>query len=240
MARLRIFAGPNGSGKSSLYSRLVDAGHFHRSIYINADEIQAGLASSQAVSFPFDHERRFFELLRKSPFLGHGLSEEAIAHIEGSPSHGLKLAKGAESGGYLAAAIAGAIRTLCVEEGKSFAFESVMSHPSKLGLLEEAHLHGFRNYLYFVTTENPDLNVERVRQRMKEGGHPVSEGKIRQRYARSMSLMGDAIARSDRAYLFDNSGPETILVASVNGGHRLTIESDIVPSWLAVMIHALK
>ncbi|HUX40248.1 MAG TPA: hypothetical protein VMV83_03685 [Rectinemataceae bacterium] len=239
MARLRIFAGPNGSGKSSLYSRLVDAGHFHRSIYINADEIQAGLASSKPVSFPLDQERRFFKLLRESPFVGHGLSEKALTRIEGNPSHGLRLAKGAESGGYLAAAIADAIRTLCVEEGKSFAFESVMSHPSKLSLLEEAHLHGFRNYLYFVTTENPDLNVERVQQRMREGGHPVSEEKIRQRYTRSMGLLRDAIARSDRAYLFDNSGPETFLVASVDGGHRLTIESDIVPSWLATLVHAL-
>ncbi len=46
--------------------------------------------------------------------------------------------------------------------------------------------------------------MDRVKQRVKNGGHPVEEIKIRERYFRTMHMLIDAIEVSDRAYLFDN------------------------------------
>lgn len=109
---------------------------------------------------------------------------------------------------YHAAAIAEWLRALLLEQRRSFTFETVMSHPSKVQFLSKARESGFRIYLYWVTTEDSFINVGRVENRAESGGHFVAPDKVRERYDRSFSLLPSAIEASDRAYLFDNSGSE--------------------------------
>ena len=80
-----------------------------------------------------------------------------------------------------------------------------MSHKSKIGLLREAKRPGSRTYLYFVFTDDPNLNVKRVDLREKAGGHGVAKAKILSRYQRSLDALPDAIRISDESYLIDNS-----------------------------------
>lgn len=107
-----------------------------------------------------------------------------------------------------------------------------MHHESKLELLDRSKKSVYRNYLYFVSTGDPSLNAERVKQRLTEGGHPVYLEKIAKRYERSMAQPPQAIRLSDRSYLFDNRGAESRLAASVLGGSELRLESDRVPEWV--------
>ena len=97
-----------------------------------------------------------------------------------------------------------------------------------------------------MTTEDPDINVDRVKQRVKNGGHPVEEIKIRERYFRTMHMLIDAIEVSDRAYLFDNSSNATKNMASyiceVTNGDTLIINPDFkgeFPIWFEkyVLVH---
>ena len=97
------------------------------------------------------------------------------------------------------------MRDKCLDEGVSFSFETVMSHPSKLEILQRAKSRGFLVIVYFVSTSDPRINVARVAQRVASGGHDVPEDRIIGRYARAMAQLPDAIAASDRTYLFDNS-----------------------------------
>ncbi len=53
-----------------------------------------------------------------------------------------------------------------------------MTHPSKLDFLREARIAGFRTYLYFVATEDPEINIGRVRARVQKNGHDVAHDKI--------------------------------------------------------------
>ena len=55
---------------------------------------------------------------------------------------------------------------------------SDFSHPSKLDLIGFAHLNNYKVYLYFIGTETPIMNLERVKERVKKGGHPVDGIKI--------------------------------------------------------------
>lgn len=96
-------------------------------------------------------------------------------------------------------------RRECLDQGLSFSFETVMSHRSKIEILEDARARGYAVVIYFVALENPDLNVERVRQRVLLGGHPVPEDRIAPRYRRCLELLPEALAQCDRAVLFDNS-----------------------------------
>jgi predicted ABC-type ATPase len=63
-------------------------------------------------------------------------------------------------------------RRECLGQGISFAFETVMSHPSKIEVLREARRRGYAVVIFFVALESPKLNVERVRQRVALGDIP--------------------------------------------------------------------
>ncbi|MGL4440156.1 MAG: zeta toxin family protein [Bosea sp. (in: a-proteobacteria)] len=96
-------------------------------------------------------------------------------------------------------------REACVRESRSFTFETVMSHPSKIELLRAAHTAGFFVQMYFVAVDDPLINVSRVANRVAKGGHDVPPDKIVERYHRVLQLAPTAISICDRAVIFDNS-----------------------------------
>ena len=115
----------------------------------------------------------------------------------------------------------------------TFTFETVMSHPSKVALLEQAQGMGYRTYLYYIATEDPDINISRVRSRVQRGGHAVPEEKIASRYHRSLDLLMDAIRHTNRAYVFDNSGEnrERTWIAEITDGQELEMKTDQMHAW---------
>lgn len=88
---------------------------------------------------------------------------------------------------------------------RRFSFETVFSHPSNLDIMKEAAASGYKVYLYFVSTESPEINKYRVALRVKKGGHDVPADRIEDRYYRSLSLLKEAIGISYQVYCFDNS-----------------------------------
>ena len=92
-----------------------------------------------------------------------------------------------------------------IDCGKSFCYETVMSHPSKLELFKNAKDMGFKIYSVFVCTNNPEINVSRVNARALQGGHNVDKEKIISRYYRSVELSKELESISDVFLKFDNS-----------------------------------
>lgn len=109
-----------------------------------------------------------------------------------------------------AQALADERRNECIKARRSFSFETVMSHPSKVDILVRAKEEGYTVLLYFVGTDDPQTNVERVALRVAQGGHPVPVEKIKDRWLRTMSMLQQAIRSSDRSFIFDNSVVGTI------------------------------
>jgi len=97
------------------------------------------------------------------------------------------------------------VRELCVKEGRSLAFETVLSMPDKIDFIERAKQAGFFVRLFFVGTDNPSINAKRVALRVMEGGHDVPISKIISRYTRSLANCLVAAHMADRAYVYDNS-----------------------------------
>ena len=79
--------------------------------------------------------------------------------------------------------------------------------------MKNAAANGYKVYLYFVSTESPEINIYRVSLRTEKGGHDVPPETIRRRYYRSLDLMFDAAQIAYQAYFFDNSGEEPRLFA---------------------------
>jgi predicted ABC-type ATPase len=134
---------------------------------------------------------------------------------------------------YRAAEIAAERRTSLLEARKSFATETVFSHPSKLDIITDAQDRGYMVIIMHLGVDDPDLSVERVRTRTEEGGHDVPEQKIRDRYARGQPLIRQAVLRADRGMVFDNSRlnePARLLLLFTAG--RLVQAEPVLPDWI--------
>lgn len=233
--RLRVFAGPNGSGKSTIHSLLRPE---WIGAYVNADDIEKALAqvgrldlNEFGLAGPTGPLReRITSHLATSTLLARHDLEGVAQQLSLSPDLELTLPPNRVNS-YVAAVLADAIRRELLEQGSTFTFETVMSSPDKIAFMQEAQGAGYRTYLYFVATDDAAINIERVRQRVQEGGHNVPEDKIRERYERSIALLDRACAAADRAYIFDNSGEAHELIAEVSGGDQLTLHTDQLPAW---------
>lgn len=233
--RLRIFAGPNGSGKSTIKAVVPD--HL-LGVYVNPDEIQKGLESSTEFDFcrfgieiTVDELRTFISISTLSKKVGFDRQIESFLVVRNQ----LRVAPSILTP-YLAAVIAAFIRERLLAERQSFTFETVMSSPDKVEVLRQGRSLGYRTYLYFIATEDPEINVSRVKRRVELGGHDVPKIKIVERYYRSLNLLLDAIRETDRAYVFDNSGNKQIWIAEITGGTEIEIKCDELPSWFKTTI----
>lgn len=113
----------------------------------------------------------------------------------------------------------------------SFSFETVFSHPAKIDILRRAQAAGFKTYMYFVATENPVINVNRIKERVALGGHDVPEEKTRSRYLRCMEQVRYALPYLNRAYFFDNSTEQSIYLAEYESEVGFSLHSELLPSW---------
>ena len=156
-------------------------------------------------------------------FINADLHErEQLGHI-GDPTQRSEAAR----------AWADAQRDAHLRAGQSFVSETVFSHPSKLQLIADARARGFEVALYVVCLDEPRRLLERVRQRVQEGGHGVPANKILERYPRTVENLRQAVRQVQLAMLFDAAdtgagGPH--LVASVVAG-QIQPHGPWLPAW---------
>ena len=233
--RLRVLAGPNGSGKSTIKDELKPE---WIGVFVNADEIERGLRETSGTldlkalgitGEPADALGRMQARLRRSTFAQSLGLHALVGSMTIDAALHLRVPEPYNS--YLASVLADAIRRELLDGGQTFTFETVMSSQDKVDFMKEARKRGYRVYLYFVATDDPEINLDRVRRRVKQGGHPVPAKKVRERYVRSIRLMTEACGVAHRAYVFDNSGSKHKLLVQVVDGHSMELDAATLPRW---------
>lgn len=232
--RLRVFAGPNGSGKTTLFKAF--AKRYNPGYFINADEYEQqlskgglidltpiGLKATQANLNSFSLTSEAKSLVEKAKSAGGTIDIEVRENFI--------VDRTKQSHSYEASYAAAFVRSLLFQSKRSFSFETVMSHESKLDAIRVAKKLGYRTYLYFVCTEDPEINIGRVANRVFKGGHPVDAARVRDRFKRTLNFLYPAISLVNRAYIFDNSGKHRItLIAEVFEGNLQT-KMGSLPQW---------
>ena len=104
-----------------------------------------------------------------------------------------------------AAKLAEARRESCLTAGQHFCFETVLSTDRTLKLLQRANEAGFFIRCYYVLTSKPEINVIRVSDRVRAGGHAVPADKIVSRYHKALKLIPELIPVCDICHIYDNS-----------------------------------
>lgn len=238
--RLRIFAGPNGSGKTTIVKKFPKK--IPLGIFVNADDLEKLLKEDGYINL------KSFGIRATTQEIREFINQNSITHkkLDGKnihlrfKIHNHKLTVRIKKiSSYIAADIAEFIRRKLLAAGKSFSFETVLSHKSKLEFLKHARREGYRIYLYYVATESPVININRVKIRVAKKGHAVDETRIKERYYRSLDLLLDTIKISNRAYLFDNSGKYYELIAEVTEGKEVAVNSinKDIPLWFTKYVY---
>ena len=129
-------------------------------------------------------------------------------------------------------------RAQLLVQGKSFVSETVFSHPSKLQLIAQAQARGFLVLLLVVALDQPERLVERVKQRVREGGHSVPKERILARYPRTLSLLAQAVRTADIAMLYDScdAAPGTHTLVAVCQQHSTKILHTPMPPWAQLVL----
>lgn len=229
--RLRMLAGPNGSGKSTLAAQLSSDYAVNLYRFVNADLLFAEVVQSHRTACPFSIDNaELVEFVAQStypreykrPFESGEIyiDEEDYLHFS---------ANGINS--YSVAIVADFFKEQYLKHRISFSFETVFSHPAKIDILKRAQTAGFKTYMYFVATENPVINVNRIKERVALGGHDVPEEKTRSRYLRCMEQVRYALPYLNRAYFFDNSTQQSLYLAEYESEVGFTLHSELLPSW---------
>lgn len=231
--KLRVIAGPNGSGKTTLFEYLQSDFDFRFGFILNPDDLDRRLSEAGMVdldSWGISTTTSELQISIQNHALGK-FDANQLPHVK----DGKLVVPSGFKPGYLTIAIADFLRYTWLENGSSFSFETVLSHPAKLQVLERARALGFRTYLYFVCTELPLINIERVMSRVATGGHAVPPEKIEARYHRSLGLLTKAIQASSRSFLFDNSGAAHRFIAELQDGQLMRIQEPL-PEWFVTSV----
>lgn len=131
-------------------------------------------------------------------------------------------------------------RLILLDNEITFAFETVFSNPDKLKFIELARSRGYIIQIVFITTNDPKINIKRVKKRYDSGGHYVEEEAVIRRYANAMNQLPQIIKAADQALLFDNSEEEgTPKLVMEKENESLTFYPDI-PTWAYNLIDKLR
>ena len=111
-------------------------------------------------------------------------------------------------------------------KGVDFAFETTLAGKSYANLLKELKRKGYALHLFFLWIPNPDLAIERIKDRVRDGGHNVPTPDVKRRFTRSLRNFFELYEPLVNSWmLFDNSRTKPILIAKRRNG-RIEIFND--------------
>ena len=101
-----------------------------------------------------------------------------------------------------------------LKNGESFAFETTLSGRIWIKLIDEAKKAGYFVIIYYVILKSEKKAIERIRKRVREGGHGIPIPVVKRRFERSKQLFARTYAgMANQWYIIDNSGKTSVLIA---------------------------
>lgn len=126
-----------------------------------------------------------------------------------------------------------------IAQGRSFLVETTLRTVAALEQAARARRLGFGTRMFYVSTNDPETNIERALAREAGGGREVDVDTIRSVYRASLENLPRAIREFDTVALYDNSldlGVPT-LQAEIRAG-RLHYRAARIEGWAAAALAA--
>lgn len=114
-----------------------------------------------------------------------------------------------------------------LENDKSLAIETTGAGTNYLKYIKDAKLKGYQIDLIFLWLPSPESAIERVAQRVAQGGHFIpNETVIRRFFSGLKNFTQYYLPICDRAIIFDNSLPEEKKIIATKNDLGLKIENN--------------
>ena len=111
-------------------------------------------------------------------------------------------------------------------DNMSVAYETNFHSSYNLELANDACKKGYETNLYFLALVNPEIGIRRVAERVRSGGHDVSEATIRERFRLGLEFLDtQAIEYYDKIFIYNSSVNFERLIVIEN--QRLLFKSDL-------------
>jgi predicted ABC-type ATPase len=106
---------------------------------------------------------------------------------------------------------------------QSFAFESTLATRSYAPWISRLTEAGYEFHLLFLWLNNAELAIQRVDERVRNGGHQVSEEVIRRRYNRGLDNLFELYLPLAKTWaLYDNSAAGSPLLVASGGEQKIS------------------
>jgi predicted ABC-type ATPase len=111
-----------------------------------------------------------------------------------------------------------------VDQEESFALETTLSGRTYVELFKRCRRRGWRIWLIYLWLESPEMAVDRVEKRVRQGGHGISKEIILRRYwAGLANLQSLYLPLAHMAKIYDNSDRGRTLISEQKPGGRLLV-----------------
>ncbi|MEW6609769.1 MAG: zeta toxin family protein [bacterium] len=115
-----------------------------------------------------------------------------------------------------------------VSERKMFAIETTLSGRTYLSILQKMKRLGYRVYMYYLWIPNYQLGIERIKNRVREGGHSVPEYIVKRRFKKTLwNLFHVYFSVLDYLAIFDNSGMQPMIIYEKEGEYENIIDKNL-------------
>jgi len=119
------------------------------------------------------------------------------------------------------------IRSLSVQR-RDFGFETTLSGKAYIKLFKELKGKGYRIHLFFLWIASADLGIERIAERVRQGGHYIPDAVVRRRFAKGLTNFVKLYRPIlDSWYIFDNSMATPKLIAFEKTGSREILNHEV-------------
>ena len=114
----------------------------------------------------------------------------------------------------------------------NFAFETTLAGKAYVNLIKEAKSKGYSVHIFFLWIPSLQLAKERIKQRVKQGGHHVSDEDVKRRLERSLKNFFDLyMPLADAWDIFDNSAAKPTLIVKFNEKGLQVLNKKLYQQW---------
>ncbi|MBO4743451.1 MAG: zeta toxin family protein [Bacteroidales bacterium] len=113
-----------------------------------------------------------------------------------------------------------------LSQNADFSIETTLATRTLVSILKEAREKGYSITILYLWVQNPDIAIQRVRDRVEHGGHNIPDDVLRRRYKVGLKyLFNTYMPLCDRWIIMDNTTARLAMVAEGSSG-RLVIKDD--------------
>ena len=121
-----------------------------------------------------------------------------------------------------------------LQASESFTVETTLSGGTYLRMAAKARALGYVVIGVFVGTESVEINMQRIKARVRKGVHDIAESDQRRRYPRTLTNMGRLLPLCDLVVLLDNSTDQGHKLVAFGHQHYMHW-NEPVPAWAATL-----